>query len=135
VQNWTLPYRDVFQTGYRPYLAVHVTAPSGRSGDVVGVVDSGADSTSLPEGFAALMGYDASELLYAQGEGAGGAIDTWRAQRPCTAYVVGLSQFEFEFYPSFIAGGQDVLWGRADLFRTFGVMFEEEQQRFTLFRQ
>jgi hypothetical protein len=113
---------------------VHVTAPSGLSGDIVGVVDSGADSTSLPAGFAALMGYDPSELVYAQGEGAGGAIDTWRAQRPCLAYVVGLDQYTFEFWPSFVAGGQDVLWGRADFFRAFGVMVEEEKQQFTLFR-
>ena len=53
-----LPYTDPFGTGSkRPYLVLHVTGPSGASGAIVGVVDSGADSTCLPFSYGSLMGY------------------------------------------------------------------------------
>lgn len=58
----TLPYRDVFSNGARPYLALHVPGLNGAAGDIPGLIDSGADKTSLPSGFASLMGYTAAEL-------------------------------------------------------------------------
>ena len=39
-----------------------MTGINGASGNVTGLIDTGADITQLPVGFASLMGYDASTL-------------------------------------------------------------------------
>lgn len=97
-----------------------------------GVVDSGADNTSLPLGFASLMGYDAKSLERREGVGAGGSIDTWIATSPSRAAVPGWEELGFEILPTFIDGGQMPLWGRQDLFMAFHVSFSEPNQEFTL---
>lgn len=131
--SWTVPYRDAFQNGVRPYLTLHLTGPTGLSGDVVGLVDSGADRTCLPLGFATLMGYRAEDLEQEQGQQVSGTMDMWNARMPSPAYVVGLAEITFELWPSFVLG-DTVLWGRSDFFRAFVVGFDEPEQHFTLTR-
>ncbi len=128
-----LPYTDPFGTGSkRPYLVLHVTGPSGASGAIVGVVDSGADSTCLPFSYASLMGYRTGDLERREGVGAGGVIDTWAARTPATAVVDGLAEPSFAIRPLFLPNISHALWGRADFFREFGIAFDEPGQAFTL---
>lgn len=60
----SLAYSEPFGFGIpRPYLVLHVTGPNGgASRDVPGLVDSGADATSLPLEYALLMGYGLNDL-------------------------------------------------------------------------
>jgi hypothetical protein len=132
LREFPLPYRNAFGTGHRPYLALHVTAPTGRHGAVVGLIDSGADATSLPFGYAALMGYQPDQLEKREAGQAAGTMDIWVARVPCEAFVIGLPDVVFDLWPCFVDGGRSVLWGRRDFFRTFGVVFEESARTFAL---
>lgn len=129
-----LSYRNVFGTGERPYLAVHVTGLNGASGDIPGLIDSGADRTSLPMGFARLMGYDSSTLEQGKiGIADGSEVAVLVAKVPVQANVVGLPDPTFELCPTFVGGNNvHALWGRADVFMNFGIGFDETNQSFSL---
>lgn len=127
-----LAYSDPFATGtLRTYLAVHLVGPNGAEGDVLGIVDSGADSTCLPRDFAALMGYAAGDLEEKPMVQAGGATTCWVPKQPSTAWVVGLEDRPFSFEPTFMDGALSVLWGRADLFQEFGIVSDEPSKHFS----
>ena len=130
--GFTLAYSNPYSSGHRPYLALHVTGPSGSSGPVVGLIDSGADRTCLPLGYAALMGYQAEQLELRRGQQVGGSLNMWEAMAPARAIVVGLPKPEFELRPTFVEGSTTPLWGREDFFATFGVSFDERAQQFTI---
>lgn len=128
-----MAYSDPFGTGLaRPYLAVHLVGPSGASGDVLGVVDSGADTTCLPLDFATLMGYTAADLRQELMTQAGGTMNGYIATSPSTAWVVGLEDRPFEIRPTFLDGAASVLWGRGDVFSQFGFAFDEADQHFSV---
>ncbi len=75
-----LKYSDPFGSGARPYLAFRVTGPNGQSGPITGLLDSGADTTALPAGFAALMGYKTDQLKRVEVGTANGSSHEDRAQ-------------------------------------------------------
>jgi len=128
-----LPYRDPFNTGrLRPYLLLHVVGPSGASGDLWGIVDSGADSTCLPLDFAPLMGYGPGDLEQQPFQQAGGTATCYIAKQSSVAWVVGLDDRPFNVQPTFIDGASSVLWGRQDFFMQFGITFDEANQHFSL---
>jgi len=52
-----VPYRELGFGGARPYLFLHVTGLNGRDRVIPGLVDSGADSSVLPAGYAPILGY------------------------------------------------------------------------------
>lgn len=132
--SWTLPYRDAFGSGARPYLALHVTGINQRSGPIAGLVDSGADRSSLPMGFADLMGYGEDDLELGHVNVADGSVvQVWHALTPSQAYVVGLEQTVFDLLPTFVPGSASApLWGRADFFNAYRIAFDEPNARFTL---
>lgn len=102
---------------------------------VWGIVDSGADRTSLPDGYATFMGYGADDLEQARMAVANGSSTSgWSAKRPVRAAVVGLADVEFELLPLFVPGNAPPLWGRLDFFMAFNVGFEESAKHFTLTR-
>ena len=132
-ETFPLAYSDPFNVGItRPYLWLHLTGPNGKSGDVIGVVDSGADVTSLPLDYASLMGYGTNDLDVVPFTQAGGGGTAYQARRPSTATVVGLPEVTYEFEPLFIDGAAMILWGRADLFAQVGVGFDQASETFTL---
>jgi hypothetical protein len=133
--DWTIPYRSA-EPGApeRPNLWLHLTGPNGRSGNVLGIVDSGADHTSLPLGYASLMGYTGANLERQMATTAGGETPVFVAQAAVAAYVVGLPDPRFQLWPMFSRDSEMVLWGRADFFMQFGVLFDEAAQRFSLIR-
>lgn len=127
----TVAYRDLFKTGSRPYLYLWVTGVNGRSGAIPGLVDSGADQVSLPDGFAPLMGYADGDLDEIDGTGADGSATWRRARQASSAYVPEMPAHVFSFVPIFTPG-DTALWGRQDFFATFAVSFDEPAQRFDL---
>ncbi len=98
-----LPYTDPFGNGTRPYLALHVTGINGTSGRIVGLLDTGADTTLLPLGYASLMGYGPQTLTAATVGTAGAPADAHRADVPCAAQVVGIGDVALELHPVFVA--------------------------------
>src|ERR1035437_8412801 len=96
-----------------------VTGTSGRGGLVSGIVDSGADSTSLPFGYAPLLGYTTATLQDRTFVQAGGTGTASVALQPCKMYVPEIPGSVIEFYPQFIQGSQMVLWGRQDFMNRF----------------
>lgn len=133
MQQFTIPYRALpGDHEARPYLVLQVTGPNGRHGAIYGVVDSRADQTCLPLRFTALMGYTVEDMRRDHGMSASGPMEMWVAEKPSSAHVVGLDDVEFELWPTFLPEGHVALWGRADLFRQFGILFEEGDQRLTL---
>lgn len=56
-------YRDLGFGAARPYLVLSVTGVNGQTGLVAGLIDSGADNTVLPAGYAPLMGYTGDSLV------------------------------------------------------------------------
>jgi hypothetical protein len=127
------PYSNPFGNGLRPYLAVHLTGPDGRDGNVVGLLDTGADSTALPIGFASLMGYGPAMLTPITVGTAGAPAQAFRATEPCAAQVPGMTTAPLNLRPAFVFGASaSVLWGRSDFMSAFKVCFEESAKHFTL---
>jgi hypothetical protein len=111
---------------------MHVTGINGRSGAVVGLVDSGADTTSFPFGYASLMGYSLATLRQQSSVGVAGATASYVAQAPCSMLVPEIPAVVVQIYPAFVPGSQLVLWGRQDFMARFDVAMMEKQQRFSI---
>jgi hypothetical protein len=103
--TYAVPYRHAFG-GLRPFLQLQLTAPSGDHRPILGLVDSGADTSCMPFGFASLMGYSASDLVQERGRSASGVIEMWKATAPCRASVIGLPDHDFELWPTFLKDAQ-----------------------------
>jgi hypothetical protein len=133
VQNsGNLQYLDPFQVGVpKPYLWLQVTAPNGLSGPIPGLVDTGADISQLPEGYASLMGYAAADLEPVVINTAANTVTLRRAITPCSVTVLGIPGINVPMKPVFAPGV--ALWGRSDFMSIFSVFLEEKHQRFTLF--
>jgi hypothetical protein len=86
-----------------------VTGINGKSGPVLGIVDSGADTSSFPYEYATLLGYTAATLKDEDFIQAGGGGKASRATVPSTALVQGIQGPTISMTPSFIRGGQWVL--------------------------
>jgi Retroviral aspartyl protease len=129
-----IAYRDFGWGGVRPYLVLHVTGINGASGLLPGLLDTGADSTVLPAGYAPLMGYTATDLETMQGTQVGGSVTLKNAKSPSKAYVPEIPDLVFDIRPCFVQGCQNALWGRADLLKNFDVTIMERKQQFLLTR-
>jgi hypothetical protein len=115
------------------YLAMHVTGVNGASGQIVGLLDSGADTTALPMGYANLMGYTAAQLQRIEVGTAKGVGYGWRATVPCVATVAGATPpvLTVELLPTFVESAT-ALWGRGDVMRMFALTIEDAREAFTL---
>jgi hypothetical protein len=131
VPSTTLAYSDPFGNGLRPYLVLAFTGINGTSGNIVGLLDTGADSTALPTGYAALMGYGPDQLERREIGTAAGLAYCWQAMVPCSASVVGAPALETDLSPTFVASATP-LWGRGDIMRLFALTIEDRSQQFTL---
>jgi len=127
-------YRDFGWGGVRPYLVLQVTGPNGRSGLIPGLLDSGADNTVLPAGYAPLMGYAGGDLVTSQGTQVGGSVTLRNATTPSRAYVPEMPNVVFPILPCFVHGCQNALWGRSDLMQQFDVTIMDRRQQFALTR-
>lgn len=126
-----LPYTNPFGNGLRPYLVLNLTGLTGTSGPIVGLLDSGADNTALPTGYAALMGYQAPQLERIEVGTAKGSGYAWQAKDPCRATLEG-SSLTIDLHPTFVDCATP-LWGRGDVMRMFtAVAIEDAAGQFTL---
>lgn len=132
-QPFSIPYRPFVDGDTpRPYLVMEVTGINGSKGAVMGIVDSGADTTCLPFGYASLMGYDSTLLVEESFTQASGSGVAYRATKPCVARVPEIPDVEIEIFPQFIQGADMVLWGRMDFMKVFEVTIREAMQTFVI---
>lgn len=134
----TLPYQrhalNQADALYRPFLWLDLTGPGGQA-RVQGIVDSGADFSCLPLGYAQILGYPPESLQEFQGSQVQGAMTFYRATQPLSALLPSDSQDgAFQLHPNFVANAEMILWGRLDFFQTWGVGFSEPAKQFTLMR-
>jgi len=133
VSTAELPYTNPLGTGVRPYLWVHLTGIDGMSGSFVGLLDTGADRTAMPLGYASLLGYGPSTLTPVTIGTASSPASAFEALQPCTAQATGLPTLSLSLQPVFVLGSSaTVLWGRKDFMAAFKVLFDESTQQFTL---
>lgn len=125
-------YRDFGWGGLRPYLVLHVTGINGQSGLIPGLLDTGADSTVLPAGYAPLMGYTGADLQTVPGTQVSGSVTLRNATKPSSAYIPEMPGLVFDVMPCFVHGCQNALWGRADLMQHFDITLMERKQQFSL---
>lgn len=127
-----VPYRAGPDGQMRPYLWLVLTGPHGGEEILIsGLVDTGADRSVLPIDYAQTLGYKIDDLAPAEIGQVEGSASAWTAQKPCQAYVDGISDVKFEIAPLFVAG-LNALWGRADLMMNFGIGISETRQELTL---
>lgn len=98
----------------------------------MGLLDSGADTTSFPMGYAHLMGYTAAMLEVQQIGQVAGTVNAFKAMQPCTAVVPEMPHISVPIKPLFVPGAQMVLWGRCDFMAAFDVILQEKSQTFTI---
>jgi hypothetical protein len=138
MQRLVVPYRRFDVVGQsdplRPLLACAFTGPNGVTQALFGIVDTGADFTSLPVPYAQTFGYDSSNLKDEPMVGANGAGITQVAQVPSRVSVPDFGDHVTEVFPRFTAGLGIVLWGRRDFMTDFHVTICESDQRFFLDR-
>jgi hypothetical protein len=96
---------------------------------VLGLVDSGADDSCFPDGYAPLMGFADSDLESFAGTQAGGEAIFRCAKQSVEAWLPEMPERRIKFQPTFI-GGRQALWGRGDFFAAFRVSFDEPGESF-----
>lgn len=127
-----VPYRAGADGQMRPYLWLVLTGPrGGRRVLISGLVDTGADRSVLPIDYAQKLGYAVDDLAPAEIGQVEGSASAWFAQKPCQAFVDGISDTKFEIEPLFVAG-LNALWGRADLMMNFRLGISEKDRELTL---
>jgi Retroviral aspartyl protease len=92
----TVAYRDFGLGEPRPFLVLVVTGPTGAKGSIAGLIDTGADGTVLPAGYAPLMGYTPADITAQQGAGVGGVVTMQHATRLSHAFIPEIPSFVFE---------------------------------------
>jgi hypothetical protein len=127
-----VPYSELGFGGARPYLFLQVTGLDGRGRTIPGLIDSGADNSVLPAGYAPIMGYSGADLTFVQGSQVSGSVTLRCATKPAAACVPEFPDLVFDMWPFFVDGCQHALWGRADLMRHFDVTIMERLQQFLL---
>lgn len=99
---------------------------------VLGLVDSGADASTFPFGYATLLGYSSATLTRSTSSTAGGNTTTFVAKAPSTAEVLEVPGVTVQMHPVFAQAIEVVVWGRIDFMTYFDVNFMETQQRFSI---
>lgn len=100
-----------------------------------GIVDSGADGTLLPKALAPLIGIPDTELIATpNSNGAGGtSFPTWTAPRPIAGQVLAFLPTPQMWGPVValsprFAENATALFGRADFFKAFVIVFAQDAQ-------
>jgi hypothetical protein len=139
----TFPYLTVWAGGgddedqgkpeenLRPALQIIVHGPKARI-PTRGIVDSGADESSLPIVFAGTLGIDLSECEHATCITAGGPTDQFTWGEMIEVQLQHMQNRRVPIKAVFVAGLGVVLLGRRDFFQAFRVTVDERVPKFTL---
>jgi hypothetical protein len=121
------------QGARRPYLWLELTGPNGAPQRVRGIVDTGADRSSLPAWYAVAFGLDPAHVQAGQGRQVSGStfpVFTWPVK--IRAVVVGALGYEFELDPTYVPGATQPLWGRKDFLALWEFQLDERGSKFSM---
>src|SRR5690348_4647890 len=85
----TLPYSTGADDHPRPFLWLIVRGPRGAEELVQFLIDTGADFSVLPLGYASLLGYEPEELTLEEGNQVKGKVSFFRPADPMRAILPG----------------------------------------------
>ncbi len=130
-----LAYSQLFgnpeSRAWRPYLWLELQTPHGPY-RVQGLLDSGADRTTLSLDMMRRLGYTAGTTVPAEASTVAGPFDVHHAIEPIKANLPGIDE-TFDITPTFGANSP-ILWGRFDVFQAFTITFSEARREFGLTR-
>jgi hypothetical protein len=124
------PYIAIQPGQSRPALPIVIHGTKSRVA-VRALVDSGADYSILPKGYASYLGVDLDAAEELPSTTAGGSGVVLVHPLPLEAEVQAMS-IRFAMKSAFTERGNTVLLGREDFFQEFRVTFDEPAQTFTL---
>lgn len=99
---------------------------------IPGLIDTGADTSILPFGYASLLGYTTDSLRPSEAQQVQGIAEVYEATEPSTAWIPGARGITFATLPIFIPGALNALWGRRDFMEAFPVAFFESRKEFVV---
>jgi hypothetical protein len=119
----------------RPYVTLELRGPSSSPFTLIGLLDTGADFSTLPLDVAIDLGFRTAALRPTAVHHATGSAILQRADEPITARLAGMAT-EFLLDPMYapVPGEEprDVLWGRRDFLRHWDLWLSESNERFDL---
>jgi hypothetical protein len=130
-----LPYTSGADGLLRPYVVLDVHGPNQSDVRLRGLIDTGADRTSMPASFISLFGYAEDHLLPQIVSLQSGTRRVLSAHIPLRATVVGEPDAAFELMPIFLEDLPEVLLGRDDFMNAFSVSIVEASKEFSLFKR
>jgi hypothetical protein len=113
-------------------LALEFIGPSGGNVTILGLIDTGADTSILPFDYASLLGYTISSLESSQAQQVLGLAEVHLETESSLAWISGAPQITFTTLPIFIPGALNALWGRRDFLQAFPVAFFEARKEFVV---
>jgi hypothetical protein len=122
----------------RPYVTLELVGPSEDPLVLMGLLDTGADYSTLPLEVASELGFPFHVLDTVGGRDASRRVTLWRAEEPIAAKVLGWpATFVLEpFYTVVDDKGErrasDHLWGRRDFLRYWDLHLSERDLGFEL---
>ena len=119
----------------RPYVTLELRGPNGAPLTLTGLLDTGADFSTLPLDVAIELGFTMDALRPTVVHQATGSANVQRAAEPIAARLAG-TVVEFLLQPMYAPGlgeePRDVLWGRRDFLRHWDLWLSERSARFDL---
>jgi hypothetical protein len=119
----------------RPYVELELCGPNGQPLRAFGLIDTGADYSTLPLDAARQLGVSIYELETFEADDASGSLELGVARDPVSATLASRS---FELRPRYVMSGDGAvdesgpLWGRRDFLRFWDFWLSERDERFAL---
>jgi hypothetical protein len=119
----------------RPYVELELRGPNGHPLRAFGLIDTGADYSTLPLEVARQLGVSIYELEMFDADELSGSLQLGLAREPVSARLAGRS---FELRPRYLMSGDGevdpsrFLWGRRDFLRFWDFWLSERDERFAL---
>jgi hypothetical protein len=122
----------------RPYVQLDLRGPNGQPLRVAGLIDTGADYSTLPLAVARQLGVSLYDLETIDADEVSGSVELGVAQGAVLATLAGNS---FALEPRYVmvegsdVGPSNLSWGRRDFLRSWDLSLSERDKVFTLARR